>query len=106
MLNQKLVRGSLFMGTLVPSPARQARHHSDRHRTEFVRTPLERARTENVALRQRLEEQGQQLRHATLLLDACRAENRVMRRNIADLMRVETTPSSAPQSAIVLESLA
>ena len=90
MLSQKLVRGSLFVGTLVPSPARPARQHLNHHPAEAE--SLEHARAETATLRQRLTEQSKRLRHTSLLLDATRAENAAMRKNIAELMRARIAP--------------
>ncbi|CAM5182523.1 hypothetical protein CDEF62S_01749 [Castellaniella defragrans] len=93
MLSQKLVRGSLFVGTLVPSSTRPTRRHPNPPHAETSADSLERTRTENGALRQRLTEQGKLLRHTMLLLDASRAENTAMRRNIAELMQAQAAPA-------------
>lgn len=79
------------MGTLLPSSARPARRTSRRPHNDLADVALERARTENSALRQRLTEQSRQLRHTKLLLDATRAENAVMRQNIVDLRQAQAT---------------
>ena len=96
MLSQKLVRGSLFVGTLVPSPARAARRRITPHRDRTHPEALEYARAETATLRQRLAEQSKQLRHTSLLLDAARAENAAMRKNIAELTRARIAPLHTP----------